>query len=113
MGVTVDNTLPYFNELIQQVILPAEIAYLSSINDRNAMDLKECIILLNKVLDYGSENICNMKSTVIMVAHRLSTVVDFDRIIMLENGVIAEKGTYQELIEKNGKFAELVRKQVQ
>lgn len=59
------------------------------------------------------ENICNMKSTVIMVAHRLSTVVDFDRIIMLENGVIAEKGTYQELIEKNGKFAELVRKQMQ
>lgn len=61
MGVTVDNTLPYFNDLIKQVIFPAEIDYLSSINDRNAMDLKECIILLNKVLDYGAENISNMK----------------------------------------------------
>ena len=58
------------------------------------------------------ENICNMKSTVVMVAHRLSTVVDFDRIIMFEKGVIAEEGTYPELIGKNGKFAELVRKQM-
>ena len=61
MGVTVDNTLPYFNELIQQVVFPAEIEYLSTINDRNAMDLKECIILLNKVLDYGADNISNLK----------------------------------------------------
>lgn len=61
MGVTVDNTLPYFNELIQQVVFPAEIEYLSSINDRNAMDLKECIILLNKILDYAADNISNLK----------------------------------------------------
>lgn len=61
MGVTVDNTLPYFNELIQRVVIPAEIEYLSAINDRNAMDLKECIILLNKVLDYGAESIANLK----------------------------------------------------
>ena len=61
MGVTIDNTLPYFNELLQQVVFPAEIEYLSSINERNAMDLKECIILLNKVLDYGAENINNLK----------------------------------------------------
>ncbi len=61
MGVTIDNTLPYFNELLQQVVFPAEIEYLSAINDRNAMDLKECIILLNKVLDYGAENINNLK----------------------------------------------------
>ena len=59
------------------------------------------------------EHICRMKSTVVMVAHRLSTVVDFDRIIMFENGVIVEEGTYQELIAKNGKFAELVKKQMQ
>lgn len=61
MGVTIDKTLPYFNELIQQVIFPAEIEYLSAINDRNAIDLKECIILLNKVLDYGADNIRGMK----------------------------------------------------
>lgn len=58
------------------------------------------------------ESIGKMKSTVIMVAHRLSTVVNFDRIVMLENGKIVEDGTYDALIEKNGKFAELVRKQI-
>ena len=59
------------------------------------------------------KNICNMRSTVIMVAHRLSTVVDFDRIIMLEDGVVAEEGSFQELIDKGGRFAELLRKQMQ
>ena len=61
-----------------------------------------------KVLD----NINDMKATVVMVAHRLSTVEHFDRIIMMEDGHIAEEGTYNELMEKNGKFARLVRKQL-
>lgn len=47
-----------------------------------------------------------------MVAHRLSTVEQFDRIIMLEDGVITEEGSYAELMEKDGKFANLVRKQI-
>lgn len=57
------------------------------------------------------ENIRKMKVTVVMVAHRLSTVENFDRIIMLEDGVIAEEGSYEELMRKEGKFTELVRKQ--
>jgi ABC-type bacteriocin/lantibiotic exporter with double-glycine peptidase domain len=58
------------------------------------------------------ENIRKMNATVIMVAHRLSTVENFDRIIMLEKGKIAEEGTYSALMEKNGHFAQLVRKQL-
>ena len=58
------------------------------------------------------ENIKDMKCTVVMVAHRLSTVENFDRIIMLENGVIVEEGSYKALMKKNGKFAELVKKQL-
>ena len=58
------------------------------------------------------EHINALSCTVIMVAHRLSTVKGFDRIIMLENGKIAEEGTYEQLMEKNGKFAELVHKQL-
>ena len=58
------------------------------------------------------ENIRKMKSTVVMVAHRLSTVENFDRIIMLEDGVIVEEGSYEELMKKDGKFAGLVRKQL-
>jgi ABC-type bacteriocin/lantibiotic exporter with double-glycine peptidase domain len=49
--------------------------------------------------------------TRIVVAHRLSTIRNCDRILVLENGGIIEEGTYDELIEKNGFFAELVRKQ--
>lgn len=61
MGVPINNTLPYFNELIQQVVFPAEIDYVGAIHDRNAIDLKECIILLNKALEFGSEDINNLK----------------------------------------------------
>ena len=62
MGVTIDNTLPYFNDLIQQVVFPAEVEYLNAINDKNAIDLKECIILLNRVLDYKASFIKSMMS---------------------------------------------------
>ena len=58
------------------------------------------------------ENIGKLNSTVVMVAHRLSTVKDFDRIVLMEKGQIAEEGTYQELIERNGRFAKLVEKQM-
>lgn len=61
MGTTIDNTLPYFNEILQNVVFPAEIEYLSAMNEKNAMDLKECIILLNQVLAYGADNIVNLK----------------------------------------------------
>ena len=53
-----------------------------------------------------------MNSTVIMVAHRLSTVERFDRILMLEAGKIAEEGSYEELMEKDGRFAQFVRRQL-
>lgn len=47
--------------------------------------------------------------TVILVAHRLSTLVDTDRILVFEGGRIAESGTYEELLVKGGVFTELVR----
>ncbi|MCR5775156.1 MAG: ATP-binding cassette domain-containing protein [Lachnospiraceae bacterium] len=84
------------------------------IDDPKVLILDEATSALDNVTQTRvMENICNMKSTVVMVAHRLSTVENFDRIIMLENGTIVEEGSYQELIDKNGKFAELVRKQMQ
>jgi ATP-binding cassette subfamily B protein len=47
--------------------------------------------------------------TVIMVAHRLSTIADADRILVFEDGHIAEAGTSQELLARDGAFAELVK----
>jgi len=52
------------------------------------------------------------KCTVLMVAHRLSTVMSCDRILVMENGQIVEEGTYDELLEADGLFSRLVRKQV-
>lgn len=51
-----------------------------------------------------------MKShTVIIIAHRLSTIKNVDRIMVLDKGNIIEEGTYDELAQKDGEFAELLR----
>ena len=43
--------------------------------------------------------------TVLMIAHRLSTVQGADRILVLESGVVAESGTHRELLERKGVYA--------
>ena len=49
--------------------------------------------------------------TVITIAHRLSTVVDADQIVVLENGVIVESGRHDTLIAQNGRYAQMWRRQ--
>ena len=58
-----------------------------------------------------SDSLDKLKCTRIVIAHRLSTIRQCDRIIYLEKGKIVEDGTYDDLIAKNGKFAELVERQ--
>lgn len=65
-------------------------------------------------LDYESERVIqqNMKQiasgrTVFVIAHRLSTVRNSDRIITVERGRIVEDGTHDELIRSNGRYAKL------
>jgi subfamily B ATP-binding cassette protein MsbA len=45
--------------------------------------------------------------TVITIAHRLSTICDCDKIVVLNNGCVAEEGTHEELMGKGGLYAEL------
>ena len=58
-----------------------------------------------------SDSLDTLKCTRIVIAHRLSTIRHCDRIIVFDGGKIIEDGTYDELIEKNGFFAELVSRQ--
>jgi len=51
--------------------------------------------------------------TVIIVAHRLSTVKNADKIIVMDNGRIAETGTHQTLIENRGTYFNLVKNQLE
>jgi ABC-type multidrug transport system fused ATPase/permease subunit len=45
--------------------------------------------------------------TVIAIAHRLSTLRQMDRIIVLDRGAIVEEGTHDQLVERKGIYAEL------
>lgn len=57
---------------------------------------------LNKAMERAAKN-----KTVIYISHRLSTTKDADRIYMLEKGRLIEAGTHDELVAKNGKYAEM------
>jgi len=50
--------------------------------------------------------------TSIVVAHRISTVKDADEILVLDDGVIAERGTHRDLLERNGLYAAMYRRQL-
>ena len=65
----------------------------------------------NKTQKQVSEALDRLKCTRIVIAHRLSTIRNCDRILVMDSGAIIEEGTYEQLIEKNGRFAELVARQ--
>ena len=66
----------------------------------------------NRTQAIVTESLKKMKATRIVVAHRLSTIRDADRILVLDKGKIAEMGSFDELCAKGGLFSELVKRQV-
>ncbi len=66
----------------------------------------------NQTQSLVSQNLVQLSATRIVIAHRLSTIVNADRIYFLHRGRIAEEGTYAELIQGNGLFAEFAKRQL-
>lgn len=66
----------------------------------------------NRTQSIVMDSLARLQGTRIIVAHRLSTIRDVDRIIVVDGGGIAESGTYAELMERGGIFAQLARRQI-
>jgi ATP-binding cassette subfamily B protein len=73
----------------------------------NALDAQNERIIVKNLDDFYKGR------TVIVVAHRLSTVKDADQIIVLEKGELVEKGTHEELTAKRGAYFHLVKNQLE
>ncbi|MCA9381904.1 ABC transporter ATP-binding protein [Candidatus Dojkabacteria bacterium] len=58
--------------------------------------------LIQKAIDYATKG-----RTAIVIAHRLSTIKNANKVVLIENNRISESGTIQELIDKNGTFAQM------
>ena len=85
--------------------------------DINILILDEATSALDskneKEMQITIENITKKKNiTTIIIAHRLSTVKNADQILFLDKGEIIEKGTHEELLEKEGEYFKLVKNQL-
>lgn len=59
-----------------------------------------------------SRSLENMRATRVVIAHRLTTVMKADRIFVIDKGEVVQCGTYEELINQPGAFAELAKRQL-
>jgi NHLM bacteriocin system ABC transporter ATP-binding protein len=58
-----------------------------------------------------SQSLESLQATRIVIAHRLSTIVHADYIYVMEKGAVVQEGTYQELMQQDGPFADLAKRQ--
>ena len=65
-----------------------------------------------KEVQEALDNISKSNVTTLIIAHRLSTIKNADIIYALKKGQVVEKGTHQELLDKNGYYASLVKSQI-
>ncbi len=66
----------------------------------------------NRTQAIVTESLNKMRCTRIVIAHRLSTIKEADRIILIDEGKVAEQGSFDELMQKDGKFAALAKRQM-
>lgn len=83
------------------------------VNEPKVIFLDEATSALdNKTQATVTESMDRLNATRIVIAHRLSTIKNADRIFYLESGKVKEQGKYDELMEMNGAFAQLARRQL-
>ena len=73
----------------------------------NALDAYNEMIIMDNLNDFL------VQKTVVIVAHRLSTVIHADKIIVLEDGEIIEEGNHQNLIQSKGAYYHLIKNQLE
>ena len=66
----------------------------------------------NRTQNIVSESLDRLQATRIIIAHRLSTIINADRIFVMDKGQIVESGTYEELMENDGLFSLLAKRQI-
>ena len=74
----------------------------------SALDSESEFEVWNSICEFRKE----INMGIIVIAHRLSSVKNCDRIIVIDNGIIVESGTHKELLNLNGKYKELMEKQI-
>lgn len=73
----------------------------------NALDANNEMVIMNNLQEFFRNR------TVVIVAHRLSTVKNADKIVVLENGRVIEEGNHRNLTQIKGKYYELVKNQLE
>ena len=67
----------------------------------------------NEVLIQQAISALVERKTVIVIAHRLQSITNADQIVVLDEGCVAERGTHEQLLQKNGLYARLWNEQSQ
>ena len=81
------------------------------LRDNKFLILDEATSNVDMETDYFIQNCIHTKfqnTTVITIAHRLNTIADYDKVIVMSRGKIIEIGSPYQLIQSNGLFAEMV-----
>ena len=66
----------------------------------------------NRTQALVSQSLEKLNITRIVIAHRLSTITNANLIFVVDNGEIVQRGSYQELAEQQGIFADLIKRQM-